>query len=499
MAVLEAKQITKIFPGVIALDHVDIEVQAGEIHCIIGENGAGKSTLIKCLTGVYHPEEGQIWIDGENALENQALFEKIAYVPQEIELFGEMTVAENLFLPFEKTGITGLISQMELEEKAVPFLKKFHIPVEPGERVKDIPISAQQLVQIVRATVCQNYEVLMLDEPTTSLTTEDTGLLFRIIRELREEGKAVVFISHKLEEIFELGDVITVFRNGCKVAYSHLEDINVSWIITNMIGHTLDQNKRYSSDRVSDEILLDVKDLSGERFHHVSFELRKGEILGFSGLVGAGRSELMQAILRYLPVYAGKVTLDGIRWKFGRPDFSVAHGYIYLPEERKQQGILPLLSVRENVSISTLDTLKSGLAVSERKEKELVGGVIADYNIKTPDMEKEIRFLSGGNQQKVIIGRAMKCSPKVLVFDEPTKGIDVGTKEDIYRLMKELAEKEQIGIILISSEMDEVQKCSNRIITLHEGYKTGEFNPSEGKEALMGAIIGAKSEKEAVS
>lgn len=499
MAVLEAKQITKIFPGVIALDHVDIEVQAGEIQCIIGENGAGKSTLIKCLTGVYHPEEGQIWIDGENALEKQALFEKIAYVPQEIELFGEMTVAENLFLPFEKTGITGLISQKELEEKAVPFLEKFHIPVEPGERVRDIPISAQQLVQIVRATVCQNYEVLMLDEPTTSLTTEDTRLLFQIIRELREEGKAVVFISHKLEEIFELGDVITVFRNGCKVAYSPLKDIDVSWIITNMIGHTLDQNKRYSSDKVSDEILLDVKDLSGERFHHISFGLRKGEILGFSGLVGAGRSELMQAILGYLPVYTGEVTLDGIRWKFGRPDFSVAHGYIYLPEERKQQGILPLLSVRENVSISTLDTLKSGLAVSERKEKELVGGVIADYNIKTPDMEKEIRFLSGGNQQKVIIGRAMKCSPKVLVFDEPTKGIDVGTKEDIYRLMKELAEKEQIGIILISSEMDEVQKCSNRIITLHEGYKTGEFNPSEGKEVLMGAIIGAKSEKEAVS
>lgn len=494
MKVLEAHNITKIFPGVVALDSVDVSFELGEIHCIIGENGAGKSTLIKCLTGVYEPEEGEILIHGENAIKNKALFDKIAYVPQEIDLFGYMSVAENLFLPYDKSGFKGLVNKKQLNERAIPLLQKFHIQVDPTTLVKDISVSEQQLLQIARATVHEEYEVLMLDEPTTSLTTKDTKILFDVIRQIKEENKAIIFISHKLEEIFALGDVLTVFRNGAKVAYSGLKDIDISWVVTQMTGHLVDQKQVFYSEKVTDEVLLEVEHLTGERFTDISFNLKKGEILGFSGLVGAGRSELMQAIYGYLPVYTGKVTLGGKKWKYGNTNFSVKNGLIYLPEERKAQCILPVLSIRENISISVLENLMNKLGISKKKEEDLVQQVIKDYDVKTPDMEKEIKYLSGGNQQKVIIGRSMCCNPKVLVFDEPTKGIDVGTKAQIYRMMKELAEKRGIGIILISSEMEEVQKCSNRVIALYNGKKAGEFDTKADKEQILSCIIGVKSE-----
>ena len=371
MKVLEARNITKLFPGVVALDSVDVSFEPGEIHCIIGENGAGKSTLIKCLTGVYEPETGEVFVNGEDAMKNKALFGKVAYVPQEIDLFGYMSVAENLFLPFEKSGIKGTVNQKELQKRAVPILEKFRIPVKPDELVKDISVSSQQLLQIARATVHEDYDVLMLDEPTTSLTTRDTQILFDIVKEIQKENKAIIFISHKLEEIFALGDVITVFRNGKKVAYSRLDEIDIPWVIKQMTGRELNQDQVFYSDKVSDEILLEVNNLTGERFTDISFQLKKGEILGFSGLVGAGRSELMQAIFGYLPVYSGNVRLDGKDWKLGDTNYSVNHGFIYLPEERKKQGILPVLSIRENISISVLDDLKSGINISRRKEDEL--------------------------------------------------------------------------------------------------------------------------------
>lgn len=493
MKILEAKNITKMFPGVVALDSVDVAFEPGEIHAIIGENGAGKSTLIKCLTGVYEPEEGEVLVGGKNARKNKALFDKVAYVPQEIDLFGYMSVAENLFIPYEKSGIKGNVNQKELEKRAIPVLEKFSIPVRPGELVKDISISSQQLLQIARATVHEDYETLILDEPTTSLTSRDTRILFDIVENIRKENKAVIFISHKLEEIFELADVITVFRNGKKVAYSEIKDIDTGWVIRQMTGRELDQNESFYSTAVTDEVLLEVIHLTGERFRDVSFQLKKGEILGFSGLVGAGRSELMQAIFGYLPVYEGSVKLDGKDWKLGDTNFSVNHGLIYLPEERKKQGILPDLSIRDNISISVLDQLKSGLNISRRKEEELAREVIDTYDVKTPGADKEIQFLSGGNQQKVIIGRAMACKPKLLVFDEPTKGIDVGTKTEIYRLMKKLAETEGIGIIMISSEMEEIKKCSNRVIAMYDGRIAGEFDEYVDQQSILKAIIGVSA------
>lgn len=490
MNILEATGITKVFPGVVALDSVDVSFEPGQIHCIIGENGAGKSTLIKCLTGVYTPEQGTVMINGQDALKQKELFDKVAYVPQEIDLFPHMSVAENLFIPYEKSGFKGMVNQKALEKAAVPVLERFSIPVSPDELVKDISVSSQQLLQIARAIMHEDYDVLMLDEPTTSLTTKDTQILFDIIQNIRKQNKAVIFISHKLEEIFALGDVITVFRNGQKVAYAEIKDVDIPWVIKQMTGKELDQNQVYYSDKVTDEVLLEVEHLTGERFTDISFQLKRGEILGFSGLVGAGRSELMQAIFGYLPAYAGSVKLDGENWKLGDPSFSVKHGFIYLPEERKKQGILPVLSIRQNISMAVLDDMRGTIGISGKKEEELAQKVISTYDVKTPDADKEIQFLSGGNQQKVIIGRAMCCNPKVMVFDEPTKGIDVGTKAEIYRLMKELAEEKGIGIILISSEMDEVRKCSNRIIALYEGRKVGEFDSSADKKEILSAIIG---------
>jgi len=493
MPVLEARDLSKRFPGVVALNSVDISFEAGRIHCVIGENGAGKSTLIKCLTGVYKPDAGEIFICGVKAeYGHDAAFNKVAYVQQEIELFSHMSVAENLFMPFGKSGIKGLIHQSRLEKMAGPVLERFRINVRPDELVKDISTSSQQLLQIARAIVNDNYEVLMLDEPTTSLTTDDTRVLFEIIREIKQAGKAVIFISHKLEEIFELGDEITILRNGEKIAFSLLSDIDIPEVITKMTGRAIDQHEAFRSAKVTDEILMEVEHLTGERFTDVSFSLKRGEILGFYGLVGAGRTELMQAIFGYLPIYTGDIKVLGLKWKKGDTNYSVRHGFIYLPEERKKYGILPMLSIRENVSISVLDKIKSTFGISAKQENNLADEVINFYEIKTTDAEKAIQFLSGGNQQKVIIGRAMICRPTILVFDEPTKGIDVGTKAEIYRMMKKLAEENNVGIILISSEMEEIRRCANRIIVLYEGRKVEEFDAKANREEILSAVIGAR-------
>lgn len=286
---------------------------------------------------------------------------------------------------------------------------------------------------------------------------------------------------------------MSVFRNGKKIAADEVKNVDEQWIISRMTGHSIDVDEVFTSAGVSPKVLMEVKNLTGEKFTNVSFTLKEGEILGFSGLVGAGRSEVMQAVFGYLPAYAGSVTIDGIKWKLGDTSFSVKHGLIYLPEERKSQGILPILSIRENISISQLDSVSGRLGINLPQEQVLAGKVIDTYNISTPDIEYQIKFLSGGNQQKVIIGRAMSCNPKVLIFDEPTKGIDVGTKTEIYRLMKKLVETERIGIILISSEMNEIIKCSNRILTFYEGRKVGEFSEGTDKNILLGSIIGSKT------
>ncbi|MDR1546361.1 MAG: sugar ABC transporter ATP-binding protein [Deltaproteobacteria bacterium] len=491
MPVLEARRLTKVFPGVTALDSVDVAFEPGRVHCVVGENGAGKSTLIKCLTGVYEPDGGEVLVGGRRrGPADRTAFRRVAYVPQEIDLFGHMSAAENLFLPYNQSYFRGLVSQRRLEERAWPWLERFRIDVRPDQLVKDIPISSQQLLQVARATVNEDYEALLLDEPTTSLTDGDAAALFDVVRRLKAEGKAVIFISHKLEEVFALGDELTVMRNGEAVGHSELDRLDVGAVITLMTGRPIDREEVFRSGAVTDEPLLEVENLTGERFASVSFRLNRGEILGFYGLVGAGRTELMQAVFGYLPAYAGRVRLAGAELKLGDPSAAVRQGLIYLPEERKKYGILPQLSVRENASISALDRLGAFLGLSAARENALAAEVVAAYDVKTPSLEQAIEYLSGGNQQKIVIGRAMVCEPRALIFDEPTKGIDVGTKTEIYRMMKKLAEEKGIGIILISSEMEEIIKCSNRIIVLYEGQKSGEFMGGTNKDQILSAAFG---------
>jgi len=494
--VMKAYGITKEFPGVIALDSVNLNVQKGTVHCIIGENGAGKSTLVKILTGLYIPNAGTLDIGGRSIQKNRSAFELVSYVPQEIDLFQDLSVAENLFMPFFKCGMKGaFISKKVLYEKSKKYLNRFQIPVNPEDSVKNISISNQQLLQIARAATREHFKVLILDEPTTSLTNKETKVLFHVIKELKASGIAIIFISHKLDEIFDIGDYVTVLRNGKLAGESPIIDTTKKWIISKMSGEEIDIDEIFRPKTKPGHLVLQVDNLSGDCFNDISFSLHKGEVLGFSGLIGAGRTELMQTIFGYRKKNKGRINYLNCKWK-GKTHKSVKNGMVYIPEERKQQGILPTLSVRDNIGISNFSDTSKYYFISNKKEELLVNSVIEDFDVKTSTLDKKIIYLSGGNQQKAIIGRATKSNPDLLIFDEPTKGIDVKTKVEIHRLIKKLAEENQIAIILISSEMDEIFKCSSRIITLYQGEITGRFNTEQtNKTQILSAMIGA-GEKE---
>ncbi len=489
--ILVLENITKVYPGVVALKNVSITFEKGKVHCLMGENGAGKSTIARILTGLRIPDEGTVYIDGTDAVKDKRMYHKVAYVPQELDLFRSMTVAENLFMPFAKSGAKGIfVSNNDLNKRAIPFLEKFHIMAKPSDIVEDISVSEQQLLQIARAIVFQESEIVMLDEPTTSLGLQDVERLFQVIEELKKDNKAVIFVSHKIEEIFKIGDEITVLSNGEKVAYSKIEDTNIQQVMQQMTGRDIDLTMTFYPDKISEEIVLETENLSGEGFADISFKLRKGEILGFAGLIGAGRSEIAQTIYGYLSASKGSAKLYGKNYKLGNVSKSVKNGIVYLPEERRTQGIFSILSVKENITLPLLKQIIGEFTFAAKKESAIANQVIKDYDIKTPSLNKEIQFLSGGNQQKVIIGRSMLGKPKIIIFDEPTKGIDVGAKLEIYKLMKKLADN-GVSIIVISSELEELVRCANRIITIYKGKKIDEFETKTiGIKDIMHSILG---------
>ena len=497
MAVLEATGIKKAFPGVVAVDDVSAAFELGRIHGIVGENGAGKSTLVKILDGVLRPDAGAVRIEGEDALAHPRLFERVSYVPQELDFFRNMTVAENLFMPFRTSGFRDrLIRQGRLCEEAEQWLELFQIDVPPSRLAKDISVSNQQLLQIARAAANTRCRILILDEPTTALTTKSIVRLFDVIRQMRGEGRSIIFISHKLDEIFELCDEVTVLRNGVKVAYSKMGDVERPLLIRQISGRDIDEKFRFRPKIQADpDVVLEVEGLTGRGFSDVSFTLRRGEILGFAGLVGAGRSEIMQTVFGYLPAKRGRVRLEGRPLKLGDTGASIRAGLVYLPEERRQQGILPLLSVRHNISISALPQITTRGMISGRRETVLARRIAQTFDIRTPSLERPIMFLSGGNQQKTIIGRAMASTPKVLVLDEPTKGIDVGTKTDLYRLMRDLVQGGETSIVFISSDLDELLRCANRVVAVYNGRIVGEFNTeASGKTEIVTSMFGEKTD-----
>ncbi len=492
MAFLEVYGIRKSFPGVVALDNIDLEIELGTVHVFAGENGAGKSTLIRALTGIMPVDYGSIYIDGRDAIADRNVFDLVAYVPQELNLFPHMSVAENLFMPFTKSGWGGPVLPVDsINRAAREYLARFDIRARPYEPVGSIAVSDQQLLQIARAATRKNFKVLILDEPTTSLTNKEIKRLFRIIRQLRDDGKAIVFVSHKMDEIFDIGTKVTVLRNGRSVGHRAMNDVTQTELIRMMSGDEVRLDQTFQPDCPLGEPIVEVEHLSGRGFNDVSFTLRRGEILGFAGLIGAGRSQLMQAMFGFTKPTRGRVLVKGKPIRLGSTSAAVAAGMLYLSEERKLHGILPTLSLRENIGISVLDQTCRGGMISARSERCVVGRVISDYNIKTSSPEKKIMFLSGGNQQKAIIGRAMARRPQVLIFDEPTRGIDVRNKFEIYKIMKRLAE-EGIGIILISSELAELKRCASRIVTMYSGTVRGEFDTAAtDTNQLVGAIIGS--------
>lgn len=494
MAYLEARGLGRDFPGVTALDDVDIDIESGHTHVLVGENGAGKSTFVKMVTGTDRPSRGTIRIDGQDAHDHPELFRYVAYVPQELNLFPHMSVAENLLMPFARSGHHGIVRRRALEDEAQAYLDRFGIEARPSELVRNISVPDQQLLQIARASTNKDMKVLILDEPTSSLTPIEVERVFRVIRDFHDRGVAVVFISHKMDEVFDIGHDYTVLRNGRKIEAGKLAEVDEEALIRAMSGQSLDLGTVFRPETPRGAALLEVDGLSGPRFDDVSFTLDRGEILGFAGLVGSGRSELMQTIFGFRKARGGSVRMNGENWPLGDTTKSVRGGMLYLSEERKHHGIFPNLSLRENIGLSITDLTSSPLGISASKERAAVDSIIDDYEIRTASREKKISFLSGGNQQKAIIGRAMAMAPKILIFDEPTKGIDVRTKAQIYRIMKSLAEK-GIGIILVSSEMDELRKCASRIITMHSGRVTGEFDSAttEG-EHLIGAIFAREAD-----
>ncbi|MEO0385410.1 MAG: sugar ABC transporter ATP-binding protein [Pseudomonadota bacterium] len=495
MPLLETHNLGRDFPGVRALHDASIKVRAGAVHVLAGENGAGKSTLVKLVTGTDSPTFGSISINGQDTEKHVDLFKLIAYVPQELSLFAHMSVAENLLLPFR--GHSAIVSQSALEKEARGYLEKFGIEASPADLVRNISVPDQQLLQIARACTNKDMQVLILDEPTSSLTPIEVARVFKVVRDLKADGIAVVFISHKLDEVFDIGDDYTVLRNGEMIETGRLAETDADGLIRAMSGGDLkERGSEMAPDVSQGEPILRVENLSGPMFHDISFELKPGEILGFAGLVGAGRSEVMQTIFGFRKAISGAVNVHGEDWPLGNTTASVRGGMLYLSEERKHHGIFSHLSLRENVGLSILDLTRSPLGINARAERQQVEQIRADYEIQTDTIEKRISLLSGGNQQKAIIGRAMATRPRILIFDEPTKGIDVRTKSEIYAIMRKLA-ADGVGIVLVSSEVEELLACSTRIIAMHSGRITGTFSAEDASaDRIVSAIFGSEEQND---
>lgn len=501
--ILETRNVRKTFPGVTALDGINLVFKSGEVHAIIGENGAGKSTLMNILSGVYLPDPGsEILHKGEKVEFHStadAAKHKIAMIHQENSLVQHLTVYENVFLGhFIKKR--GFVDKKAMRTATGTLLKKMHIDwINPGMYVKNLSSSEQQLIEIVKALSLEP-EVIILDEPTASLTVKETEILMNIIRELREKNVAVVFISHHLEELFEIGDVISVLRDGQYIGTYNLEEIDIPKLISLMVGREIKSNARQKTEEeaekrrktLDNDVVLEVRDycLKG-KVDHVNFKLHKGEILGFAGLVGAGRTELMECIYGYNRATSGMLVMRGQKMTFKTPKDAVKNGIGMLSEDRKLNGILPLHSVQDNINSAVWPRLKGNkLFVSKAREKSNSAEFIKTLNVKTPAPNVKISTLSGGNQQKALFGRILSIRPDILILDEPTHGIDVGAKQEIYNIINSLAD-DGISVLLISSELPELITLSHRIIVMCEGKVTGQLEfPEFNQEDILSFASG---------
>lgn len=498
--ILEFQGISKYFPGVKALDNVSFKAYSGEVLAFMGENGAGKSTLLKVLNGDYQPDEGKYLI---NSVEkhfhspNEAIEAGISIIYQERQILMELTVAENIYLGRMPANRFGVINVRRANELAAGIIKDFGLPIEPTAKVKDLSIAYQQMVEIMKAYSRDNLKVICFDEPTASLSDNEIDSLFAIIQKLRQQGKIIIYVSHRMNEINRITDKVAIFKDGRYVDTVDTGSIAEAELIRMMVGRDLgDIYKNLDRDKQMGEVLLEVNELSSDYVEPCSFTLHAGEVLGFSGLVGAGRTELMRALIGADTQRGGEVKLHGKRLRNRSPKDAMKNGIVLVPEDRKLQGILANLSVRGNINISMLDKNSNRFTVVNSKKEEAVAqDGIKNFRIKTPSPDKKIVELSGGNQQKCIVARWIATNPKVLILDEPTKGIDVGAKSEFYNMICRFA-KEGLGVILISSELSEVMGLSDRIIVMKSLRIVGEMDArsaTEDKLLSMG-MIGEKTE-----
>lgn len=488
-SVLEFQNISKYFPGVKALDQVSFQAHSGEVLAFLGENGAGKSTLLKVLNGDYQPTGGKYLLDGSEKhfqSPHEAIEEGISVIYQERQILLELSVAENIYLGRMPASRLGFIDIRKANEMTAKIIEDFGLPISPTTKVKDLSIAYQQMVEIMKAYSRENLKVICFDEPTASLSDSEIESLFKIIGKLKEEGKIIIYVSHRMDELRRITDKVAIFKDGRYVATVETGAVPEAELIRMMVGRDLgDIYRSLDRNKVIGDVLLEVKNLSSDYVKENSFILRKGEVLGFSGLVGAGRTELMRAIIGADEVKGGEIYLEGKKIRNRSPHEAMEHGIVLVPEDRKLQGILSNLSVSDNMNIAMLDTNSNRLGfVNGEKEEELAQKGIQDFKIKTPSPEKKIVELSGGNQQKCIVARWISTNPKVLILDEPTKGIDVGAKSEFYHMICKFA-KEGLGIILISSELPEVIGLSDRIIVMKSLRITGEIAAEEATESKL--------------
>ena len=485
--ILSIEDVCKSFPGVRALDKVSIEVRRGTVHGIVGENGAGKSTLMKILSGVYQKDSGTVVFDGrqvERTTPQESMKSGLAIIYQELNLVNTMSVGENVFLGRfkEMKGMRGT------HAKARELLDSIGCKVSTYKMVADLSVSSKQMVEIAKALSFKS-KLIIMDEPSSSLTGEEMNKLVEIIHQLKAQGISIIYISHKLDEIFEFCDIVTVMRDGHVIDTKPVAEFTRNELITKMVGRTI-EHEYPERPKCVGQTLMEVKSINTHKLHDVSFTLRKGEILGLVGLVGAGRTEIVRALFGADKVRGHQVLIDGAPVSIRTPKDAKDAGFGFIPEDRKLQGLVLPFSVESNISMASIQNFSKFGFIRKSLEKGIGGRQVKALAIKTPSTKVAVGNLSGGNQQKCIVGRWLEISPSIFIMDEPTKGIDVGAKYEIYTLMKDIAEKGG-AIILISSELPEVLNMSNRVLTIFEGRVTGEFDPQATQaDKIMSAALG---------
>jgi len=493
--ILEMKHVTKTFPGVKALDDVHLNVYQGQVMALLGENGAGKSTLMKILSGVYAKSEGTIRYKGQDVEmkgPKDAQDLGIAIIHQELNLIEDMSIGENIFLGREPKKFLNVMDWQSLMQQSENLLESLNIKVDPRKSVKNFSIGKKQMFEIAKA-LSLDAELIIMDEPTDALTDQETESLFEVIRALKAEGKSIVYISHRLKEIFEICDDVTILRDGQFIAEKSVSEINENMLIELMVGRKLEEQYPYLNSN-SGDVVLKVHELKNAYVRDISFELKKGEILGVAGLMGAGRTELAKTLFGHYKLESGTVELDGQAVVIKNEKQAIDTGITYVSEDRKKDGLVLGMSVKENMSMSALKRISKSGIINQSMEKKMAGDFVDHLSIKTPSFNQKIKFLSGGNQQKVSISKSLMTDPKVLILDEPTRGVDVGAKKEIYDLMNEFKE-EGMAILMISSEIPELLGMCDRIMVMHEGTVSGIIHRSSAnQEGIMRLAVGLRRE-----